>query len=128
MELAPYLAVASGQVVKASKGHFPQPFLISSVIKNWRKDIGERFLRTKKFLNRDLWDGWDGWDRWDRQAQNNRALPDSLFLYEAVLHHPNHPIHLKHPSSDIKPEVHHIAILHHVFFSFNAQTASVAGS
>jgi len=26
------------QVVKASSGHFPQPFLISKSLKNWRKD------------------------------------------------------------------------------------------
>jgi hypothetical protein len=56
MELAPYLAVASGQVVKASKGHFPQPFLISSVVKNCRKDKRESFLQAKKFLNRDFLD------------------------------------------------------------------------
>ena len=29
------------QVVKASSGHFPLPFLISDAVKNWRKDISE---------------------------------------------------------------------------------------
>jgi hypothetical protein len=49
MELAPYPAYA-GQVVKASKGHFPQPFLISDVKKNWYKVKGEKFLSAKKIF------------------------------------------------------------------------------
>jgi len=36
------------QVVKASKGHIPQPFLISKAIKNWYKDKRDKFLFTKK--------------------------------------------------------------------------------
>jgi hypothetical protein len=51
LELAPYLAVTSGQVVKASKGHYPQPFLISNVEKNWCKYKRESFLWAKIFLN-----------------------------------------------------------------------------
>lgn len=35
MELAPFPAWA-GEVVKASAGHYPQPFWIS-IVKNWRK-------------------------------------------------------------------------------------------
>jgi len=44
MELAPFpiyhpelAGMTRGEVVKASPGHYPQPFLIS-VLKNWRKD------------------------------------------------------------------------------------------
>jgi len=36
------------QVVKASSGHFPQPFLISKVVKNWDKDMG--FYQNNKPL------------------------------------------------------------------------------
>jgi hypothetical protein len=40
MELAPYPTTA-GQVVKASKGHFPQPFLISIIKELGAKIIGK---------------------------------------------------------------------------------------
>jgi len=51
MELAPYsIAFASEQVVKASKGHIPQPFLISKLKKNWCKDKRERFETSKKIF------------------------------------------------------------------------------
>jgi hypothetical protein len=38
------------EVVKASKGHYPPPFLISDVEKNCCKDKGERILFPKIFF------------------------------------------------------------------------------
>jgi hypothetical protein len=35
------------EVVKASSGHFPQPFLIRDVLKNWNKDNGWYFRIPK---------------------------------------------------------------------------------
>jgi hypothetical protein len=58
MELAPYSACSANeeQVVKASKGHIPQPFLISNLKKNWRKDKRESIQTAKKnYLSRDLY-------------------------------------------------------------------------
>jgi hypothetical protein len=49
MELAPYSDfiitgyIKTEQVVKASKGHIPQPFLISKLKKNCGKDNSEYF-------------------------------------------------------------------------------------
>jgi hypothetical protein len=48
MELAPYTACAV-QVVKASSGHIPLPFLISDG-KNWRKDREGSFYFGNFFL------------------------------------------------------------------------------
>jgi hypothetical protein len=52
MELAPYTAFAV-QVVKASSGHIPLPFLISDG-KNWSKDREGSFYIGKNFLGRAL--------------------------------------------------------------------------
>jgi hypothetical protein len=37
------------EVVKASQGHYPLPFLISDV-KNWNKDKRDSFLKQKNFF------------------------------------------------------------------------------
>jgi hypothetical protein len=50
MELAPFPGCYTGTVAKASSGHFPLPFLISGVVKNWRKDISAVFNFPKKIL------------------------------------------------------------------------------
>jgi hypothetical protein len=49
MELAPF-SVRTEVVAKASTGHYPLPFLISDVVKNWCKDIGRMFRIPNIFL------------------------------------------------------------------------------
>jgi hypothetical protein len=53
MELAPFErqfdTSVGKQVVKASSGHIPQPFLISD-LKSWGKDREERWILADKFF------------------------------------------------------------------------------
>ena len=50
MELAPFPDYTSGEVVKASSGHYPLPFLISICLKNWCKVMATSFKVPNIFL------------------------------------------------------------------------------
>jgi uncharacterized protein (DUF2126 family) len=51
MELAPFSTCVE-VVAKASSGHYPLPFLISKVLKNWCKDIAGKFKPPNFFLKK----------------------------------------------------------------------------
>lgn len=52
-------------------------------------------------------------------------FPAELFHQFILFHQSTRPIN---PGSDVEPEVHHISILYHIFFSFNTQFTGIATS
>jgi hypothetical protein len=48
-----FFLLSQEEVVKASPGHYPQPFLIS-VVKNWNKDRQDNLVFPKKTLKDSL--------------------------------------------------------------------------